>query len=112
MASPETLTLDTALEVAHSYPTNGQCGVCLEDLVPRMCGNDKILVIVKPKGCKSCFYHKVCLESWLKSATPNLNICPLDRSVIYGNERVPQQPVNLLTFTEFPGHEVDGHEVF
>ena len=112
MASPETLTLYTALELAHSYPTDGQRGVCLEDLVHKTCDNDGILVIVKLKVCKSYFYHKVDLESRLKSATPNLNICPLDCSVIYGSERVPQEPVNLPTFTEFPGHEVEGHEVF
>ncbi|KAF1829029.1 hypothetical protein BDW02DRAFT_584026 [Decorospora gaudefroyi] len=55
------------------------------------------------------FFHRICITSWWTSATPNLNTCPLDRTVCYGSERVCQTAVNVPDFAEFLGHDPELH---
>lgn len=117
MVYASTLTIDTALEVGHNYPQDGKCDICLQSLVPTgpvedtFEPDDAEIVITKVCGDKHHF-HRICINAWFHSSTPHLNECPLDRKVLYGTERVPQEPVNLPHFVQFPGHDVDEHEEF
>jgi len=65
-------------------------------------------VVTKVCGDKH-FFHRTCIESWWKSGNPHLNTCPIDRTLCYGDVRVPQEPVNLPTYTTFPGHDPHAH---
>jgi hypothetical protein len=112
MVNPATLSIDTALEVCSQYKPDEECGVCLEPLDAKPSqSEDTAIVHTKVCGNKHHF-HRTCIMAWFCSATPNLNICPLDRTVLFGSERVPQMPLNLPTFAAFPGHDVDVHEEF
>jgi len=74
--------------------TNQQTG--MEAVITKVCGDKH-------------FFHRICIESWWKSGNPHLNTCPIDRTLCYGGVRVPQQPVNLPTYTTFPGHDPHAH---
>ncbi|KAI4691011.1 uncharacterized protein J4E88_002488 [Alternaria novae-zelandiae] len=118
---PHTLTLSTALEACHS-PSGEKCAICqesLEDAPPVYapadehtsdtdCQADMEAVVTKVCGDKH-FFHRTCIESWWKSGNPHLNTCPIDRTLCYGDVRVPQEPVNLPTYTTFPGHDPHAH---
>jgi hypothetical protein len=112
MIDPTTLSIDTALECCSQYKPDEECGICLEALVTKPAqSEDTAVVQTKMCGDKHRF-HRACIMAWFRSATPNLNICPLDRTVLFGCSRVPQMPLNLPRFTEFPGHAVEEHEEF
>ncbi|KAI4670597.1 uncharacterized protein J4E79_000883 [Alternaria viburni] len=119
--NPHTLTLSTALEARYS-PSGEKCAICqesLEDVPPVYDSTDEHTpdtnhqagmeaVITKVCGDKH-FFHRTCIESWWKSGNPHLNTCPIDRTLCYGGVRVPQEPVNLPTYTTFPGHDPHAH---
>ncbi|KAI4950806.1 hypothetical protein J4E86_007312 [Alternaria arbusti] len=119
--NPHTLTLSTALEARYS-PSGEKCAICqesLEDTPPVYdpadehtsntdCQADMEAVVTKVCGDKH-FFHRTCIESWWKSGNPHLNTCPIDRTLCYGGARVPQEPVNLPTYTTFPGHDPHAH---
>jgi hypothetical protein len=115
MVDARSLTINTALEVCQTYPQDWHCDICKCSLKPTSedatdpTGTE--VVITKVCGDKHHF-HRACIEAWFRSGTPHLNECPLDRKILYGTERVPQAPVNLPGYTEFPGHDVEGHEEF
>jgi hypothetical protein len=112
MADPTTLTIDTSLEVCLQYQPDELCGVCLQALDTKSSDGQQ-MVIVQTKVCSDKHhFHRVCLMAWFCSSTPHLNVCPMDRNVLFGTERVPQRPSNLPTFVSFPGHDVEGHEAF
>jgi hypothetical protein len=116
MVDASTLTIDTALDICQTYPQGGKCDICMSSLMPTSAeytteSNNTEVVITKVCGDKHNF-HRACIETWFRSSMPHLNECPLDRKILYGTERVPQQPINLAGYTEFPGHDVEGHEEF
>lgn len=121
VVDPHTLTLSTALEARYS-PSGEKCAICQESSedAPPVCdpadehtsdtdcqANLKA-VVTKVCGDKH-FFHRICIESWWKSASPHLNTCPVNRTLCYGHVRVPQEPVNLPTYTTFPGHDPHAH---
>jgi hypothetical protein len=117
MVDASTLTIDTALRVCYTYPQDGKCDICMCSLMPASpveettASSDTEIVITKVCGDKHHF-HRACINAWFRSGTPHLNECPLDRKILYGTERVPQQPVNSAGYAEFPGHDPEGHEEF
>jgi hypothetical protein len=112
MIDPSTLTIDTALECCSQYNPEEECGICYEALgIKPAESEDATVVQTKVCGGKH-YFHRVCIIAWFRLAMPNLNICPLDRTVLFGSERVPQMPTNLPSFVDFPGHDVEEHEEF
>ena len=119
--NPHTLTLSTALEARYS-PSGEKSAICQEsseDAPPVYdpaeehtsatdYQADMEAVVTKVCGDKH-FFHRNCIESWWKSGNPHLNTCPIDRTLCYGGVRVPQEPVNLPTYTTFPGHDPHAH---
>jgi hypothetical protein len=92
MADPMTLTIDTCLEVCLQYQPDEVCGVCLQTLDTESSdGHEVVIVQTKICGSKHRFHH-FCIMAWFCSSTPRLNICPMDRNVLFGSERVPQRP--------------------
>jgi hypothetical protein len=120
-ASPHALSLSTALETRQS-PSGENCAICqelLEDAPPvynptdeRPFNTDRQIeteaVITKICGDKH-FFHRVCIQSWWKSASPHLNTCPIDRTLCYGSAPVQQADVNPPEYTRFLGHYPHAH---
>jgi hypothetical protein len=120
-ASPHALSLSTALETRQS-PPDENCAICqelLDDAPPiygpadeRSFNTDRQIeteaVITKICGDKH-FFHRVCIESWWKSASPHLNTCPIDRTLCYGSASVRQAAVNPPEYTRFLGHDPHAH---
>jgi hypothetical protein len=118
-----TLKLSDALEPCQS-PSDDKCAICqelLDELPPTYSSADRCTsnthrkaemeaFITKVCGDKH-FFHRVCIESWWKSATPHLNTCPIDRSLCYGNVRVGQVDVNIPEYATFPGHNPHTHDI-
>jgi hypothetical protein len=120
--NPRTLTLSNALEARQS-PSDDKCAICqelLKDLPPIYSPADRYTsntdrkaemdaVITKVCGDKH-FFHRVCIESWWKSASPHLNTCPIDRTLCYGNVRVGQADDNIPEYATFLGHNSHAHD--
>ena len=118
MANPRDLTITTALETCgDNYPHDEFCGICqmlLSDSAELESGQSSDDEVVRPYACENHYFHRGCLMAWLNSNTPPLNLCPLDRRVLFGTAPVRQR-VNMdvvFTFAEFPGHDTDLHDPF
>lgn len=101
------LNMESCYKICEVPPPDGQCGICLAPFIPS--APDEHNTVVKTKVCDH-YFHKDCIDAWFQSATPNLNVCPLDRLVLYGVARVPQTPVNVPGWAPFPGHNVYEHD--
>jgi hypothetical protein len=72
MSDPRTLTLATALEARRSSSFSEKYAICLELLTDTPAEFSKAeteSVITEVCGDKH-FFHRICLESWFRSATP------------------------------------------
>jgi hypothetical protein len=118
MADPRDLTIATAMEsCGDDYPHDEYCGICQErlsdpaGLEPGLPTDNEV---VRPYACGYHYFHCKCLMGWLNSTTPPLNLCPLDRRVLFGTAPV-QQPLDVNsvpTFADFPGHATDRHDPY
>ncbi|KAL6703081.1 hypothetical protein ACN47E_010218 [Coniothyrium glycines] len=113
------LTIDTAFEVCEQYPGDEICAICRKPLAqpqPHTNENaesssddDDASEVVTSKVCgANHFFHRACIMGWLTCQVPNLNTCPLDRNILFGDTAVEHEVFDNVEYAEFPGH--DGEE--
>jgi hypothetical protein len=112
MSDPRILTLATTLEARRPSSSSEKCTICLMLLTDTPAGLSKAemeSVITKVCGDKH-FFHRICLESWFRSATPHLNTCPVDRALCFGSMCVNQPATDNVEYSDFLGHDPDTHD--